>query len=220
MKKIIFLFFYFLSFSYANTVVVGQVQNTNWGLVEVTQIISNNPARTNCWASDGLNPSYGGQAVVNGGTQYSLTYRIPFGPDVTVCESTSYYAIADYHCPDGKTFIDGSCQCPPIGSYYNKISPVADEASCNMSNPLLVSPDGFTIYVSSVEWNSCRNECLAHTESCPCGQAIVDGSCRAVEPPIGSCNTSFECFTRSLGVNESSTCTLECYCGDSLNRHM
>ncbi|QFR43618.1 hypothetical protein [Sulfurimonas xiamenensis] len=104
---------------------------------------------------------------------------------------------------------DSSKVCPATAL---TMTPVKDEASCSMSNPLFTVPDGELRYVSYVMWDDCRKSCMADVLTCPYGQAIKDGRCQSVVPDVDDCLGRSVCRIISFGVSPNVSCFKSCDC--------
>ena len=145
--------------------------------------------------------------------------------------STTYYSLAQWNsceemceykeesCPLGQKIIDGICQeedckIPDFGGDSNVIKMGASTASaCTLSN--YPAPDGSIAYARTMQWNECDNSCYGDIVYCPVNEVTKNGVCSLSAPPDDDCNGVTTCTTTSIGLNGSSTCTMNCYCDGS-----
>lgn len=117
---------------------------------------------------------------------------------------------------DPNPYVSGSSDAPCPSTAYS-LTPVKDQGSCSMDNPLFFPiPDGYTKYVKTVYWDECRQSCMFKSGTCPYGQAIQDGICKSVVPDEDDCLGISNCQIDSWGVSPNLSCFKKCYCSTTL----
>ncbi len=102
-----------------------------------------------------------------------------------------------------------TCECPPT-DFNIIIDELTTSETCTVIQANMLLPDGGVNYISSVEWDSCRNECRGKASSCPCNQHIFNGACVDVVPTDGSCQPGYifknECSISDGGSSNTGSC--------------